>query len=197
MIQSILSLSEFKADASRLLDKVRDEPGTLVLTRNGRARAVVEDYEQYQAKERALLLLKLMAQGERDVADDRQQPTQAVAVAVGALEGQELGDAIDGEGIRLGVGPDQAAGIPGAAAERLVEGRALESRVPPKEPFQQRDGKPRNLRFVPLTRHPLDRDCVRLPSLKPSRSLPSGPPGPFTGQVSASWIALATSGSSR
>jgi len=71
MIQSILSLSEFKADASRLLDKVRDEPGTLVLTQNGRARAVVEDYEQYQARERALLMLNLMAQGERDVADGR------------------------------------------------------------------------------------------------------------------------------
>lgn len=71
MSQSILSLSEFKADASRLLNKVRDEPGTLVLTQNGRARAVVEDFEQYQARERALLMLKLMAQGERDVADGR------------------------------------------------------------------------------------------------------------------------------
>ncbi len=71
MSQSILSLSEFKADASRLLDKVRDEPGTLVLTQNGRARVVVEDYEQYQTRERALLMLKLMAQGEGDVADGR------------------------------------------------------------------------------------------------------------------------------
>jgi prevent-host-death family protein len=71
MRQSILSLSEFKADASRLLDKVRDEPATLVLTQNGRARAVVEDYEHYQARERALVMLKLMAQGERDVADGR------------------------------------------------------------------------------------------------------------------------------
>ncbi len=71
MSESILSLSEFKADASRLLDKVRDEPGTLVLTQNGRARAVVEDYEHYQARERAMLMLKLMAQGERDIADGR------------------------------------------------------------------------------------------------------------------------------
>jgi prevent-host-death family protein len=71
MSQTILSLSEFKADASRLLDKVRDEPATLVLTQNGRARAVVEDYEQYQARECALLMLKLMAQGERDVAEGR------------------------------------------------------------------------------------------------------------------------------
>jgi prevent-host-death family protein len=71
MRQCILSLSEFKSDASRLLDKVRDEPATLVLTQNGRARAVVEDYEHYQARERALVMLKLMAQGERDVADGR------------------------------------------------------------------------------------------------------------------------------
>jgi prevent-host-death family protein len=78
MSQSILSLSEFKADASRLLDKVRDEPGTLVLTQNGRARAVVEDYEQYQAREQALLMLKLMAQGERDAADGRALPQDQV-----------------------------------------------------------------------------------------------------------------------
>jgi len=78
MSQSILSLSEFKADASRLLDKVRDEPGTLVLTQNGRARAVVEDYERYQAREQALLMLKLMAQGERDAADGRTLPQEQV-----------------------------------------------------------------------------------------------------------------------
>jgi len=78
MSQSILSLSEFKADASRLLDKVRDEPGTLVLTQNGRARAVVEDYERYQAREQALLMLKLMAQGERDAADGRILPQKQV-----------------------------------------------------------------------------------------------------------------------
>lgn len=55
MSQSILSLSEFKADASCLLDKVRDEPGALVLTQIGRARVAVEGYQHYQARERALL----------------------------------------------------------------------------------------------------------------------------------------------
>ena len=67
MIESILSISEFKADASRLLDKIHDVPTTLVLTQNGRARAVVEDYEQHRAQQRALLMLKLMVQSERDV----------------------------------------------------------------------------------------------------------------------------------
>ena len=39
MSETILSLSEFKADPSRLLDNIRVEPTTLVLTQNGRARA--------------------------------------------------------------------------------------------------------------------------------------------------------------
>jgi prevent-host-death family protein len=43
MSESILSISDFKADASRLLDQIRDEPSRIVLTQNGRARAVVED----------------------------------------------------------------------------------------------------------------------------------------------------------
>ena len=66
MSESILSISDFKADASRLLDQIRDEPSRIVLTQNGRARAVVEDYAAYQRREQALLMLKLMTQGEDD-----------------------------------------------------------------------------------------------------------------------------------
>jgi predicted 2-oxoglutarate/Fe(II)-dependent dioxygenase YbiX len=42
-----------------------------VLTQNGRARAVVEDYEQHQERKRALVMLTLMVQGERDVEGGR------------------------------------------------------------------------------------------------------------------------------
>lgn len=65
--EEILSLSRFKADGTRLLDQVRDARATLVLTQNERAHAVVQDYERYQAGERAMLMLKLMVQGERDI----------------------------------------------------------------------------------------------------------------------------------
>jgi prevent-host-death family protein len=71
MSESILSISDFKADASRLLDQIRDEPSRIVLTQNGRARAVVEDYAAYQRREQALLMLKLMTQGEDDVRQGR------------------------------------------------------------------------------------------------------------------------------
>jgi prevent-host-death family protein len=71
MSESILSISDFKADASRLLDQIRDEPSRIVLTQNGRARAVVEDYAAYQRREQALLMLKLMTQGEDDARQGR------------------------------------------------------------------------------------------------------------------------------
>ena len=71
MSESILSISDFRADASRLLDQIRDEPSRIVLTQNGRARAVVEDYAAYQRREQALLMLKLMTQGEDDVRQGR------------------------------------------------------------------------------------------------------------------------------
>ncbi len=93
MSESILSLSEFKADASRLLDKIRMEPTTLVLTQNGRARAVVEDYEQHQERQRALVMLKLMVQGERDVEGGRVVPQEQVFADLGRrLAGGEPAD---------------------------------------------------------------------------------------------------------
>ncbi len=67
MSEDVLSLSQLKAEATRLLDRARDQSVTLVLTQNGRARAVVQDDAQYQARERAMLMLKQMAEGEREV----------------------------------------------------------------------------------------------------------------------------------
>ncbi|MGB5831622.1 MAG: type II toxin-antitoxin system Phd/YefM family antitoxin [Thiohalocapsa sp.] len=78
MTGDILSLSQFKADTSRLLAQVRDAPATLVLTQNGCARAVVQDYKHYQARERAMLMLKLMAQGERDISSGDTLPQAEV-----------------------------------------------------------------------------------------------------------------------
>ena len=82
MSESILSISDFKADASRLLDQIRDEPSRIVLTQNGRARAVVEDYAAYQRREQALLMLKLMAQGEDDARQGRLTDQAEVFAAV-------------------------------------------------------------------------------------------------------------------
>jgi len=71
MPRNILSLSDFKAGARDLLDGLQQSGSTLVLTQNGRARAVVEDYERHEARAQALIMLKLMVQGEADIAEGR------------------------------------------------------------------------------------------------------------------------------
>lgn len=71
MTESVISLSEFKSDASRLLREIQDGSDTLIVTQNGRARAVVEGYDTYRRRQEALLMLKLMVQGESDVQQGR------------------------------------------------------------------------------------------------------------------------------
>jgi prevent-host-death family protein len=77
-MDTVLSLSDFKAEASRLLKEIHEQPHSLVITQNGRAAAVVQDYEQFQRQREALLMLKLMVQGEADVQNDDLIPQDEV-----------------------------------------------------------------------------------------------------------------------
>ena len=66
MREQIISLSDFKTSASRLLQETRGGMN-IILTQNGSASAVVQDYATYRAQQDAFLMLKLMVQGEADV----------------------------------------------------------------------------------------------------------------------------------
>ena len=68
MASEILSLTEFKARADQVLAEMKVRGHTVVLTQNGRATAVVQDYEAYQRLQEALLMLKLVSRGEGDLA---------------------------------------------------------------------------------------------------------------------------------
>ena len=67
MSEQILSLSQFKADASRMLGEMKEHGDRLVLTQNGAATAVVQDVESYRRGQQALAMLKLLLQGEAEV----------------------------------------------------------------------------------------------------------------------------------
>jgi prevent-host-death family protein len=66
-LSKVTSLSHFKSDATQLLASIRKSGETVVLTQNGEATAVVQDIETYKKTQRALLMLKLVAQGEADI----------------------------------------------------------------------------------------------------------------------------------
>jgi prevent-host-death family protein len=71
MSESIISLSEFKSEASQLLARIRESGEALVLTQNGTATAVVHDIASFRKLEQGLLILKLLVQGEADVRRNR------------------------------------------------------------------------------------------------------------------------------
>ncbi len=70
MQEQIISLTDFKTSASRLLQETRGGKN-IILTQNGSASAVVQDYATYRAQQDAFLMLKLMVQGEADVQKNR------------------------------------------------------------------------------------------------------------------------------
>ena len=67
MATSIVSLSEFKAKAAQMLSEMKTAERTIVLTQRGAASAVIQDFQAHQRLQEALLMLKLMVQGEADI----------------------------------------------------------------------------------------------------------------------------------
>jgi prevent-host-death family protein len=77
MQEQIISLTDFKTSASRLLQETRGG-ANIILTQNGSASAVVQDYATYRAQQDAFLMLKLMVQGEADVQKNHVAPQEKV-----------------------------------------------------------------------------------------------------------------------
>jgi len=78
MHESIISLTEFKSAASQQIKALKEHSDPLILTQNGRATVVVEDYAQYQRQQKSLALLRLMVQGESDIQNRRLTPQTEV-----------------------------------------------------------------------------------------------------------------------
>jgi prevent-host-death family protein len=76
MREQIISLTDFKTSASRLLQETRGG-ANIILTQNGSASAVVQDYATYRAQQ-AFLMLKMMVQGEADARKDQLTPQSKV-----------------------------------------------------------------------------------------------------------------------
>lgn len=70
MSERIISLTEFKASASRLLEDT-DSGTNLILTENGSPTAVIQDYDSDQNQQQVLSMLRLLAQGEADIQNNR------------------------------------------------------------------------------------------------------------------------------
>ncbi len=66
---AIEPVTVLKTRSAELIRRARETRQPVVITQNGRATAVLQDVESYQRQRQALMLLKYVALGERDLRD--------------------------------------------------------------------------------------------------------------------------------
>lgn len=66
LARDIRTVTEMKTRAAKLLDQINEERRPVIITQDGRPRAVMMDVESYEELRNAVGLLKLVAQGEED-----------------------------------------------------------------------------------------------------------------------------------
>ena len=80
MPTDIISLTEFKNDASGWLERLQCQP-PVVLTQNGQGRVVVQSLESYRQMQFEMALLTRLTMAQTDVAAGRTQSTEEVFAA--------------------------------------------------------------------------------------------------------------------
>lgn len=74
----IKSISYLKANAAAVLETLQESGEPLVITRNGEAKAVLQDVVSYEETQETLALLKLLAIGNQDIQEGRVKPLTEV-----------------------------------------------------------------------------------------------------------------------
>ncbi|HEY7373365.1 MAG TPA: type II toxin-antitoxin system Phd/YefM family antitoxin [Polyangia bacterium] len=67
-VPAIVPVSDLRDDAANVLDRVKKSREPVVITQRGRAAAVLLSIEEYERSEHERELLRLLAQGEKEVA---------------------------------------------------------------------------------------------------------------------------------
>lgn len=63
----IKPITYLKSNAASVLDYINDTHRTVVITQNGEAKAVLQDPETYDKTQKALALLKMVSQSEKEI----------------------------------------------------------------------------------------------------------------------------------
>ncbi len=69
--EEILSIDEFVAHADELVESINDSAAKLILTKNGSGIAVIQSWQEYRKFQDALLMLKIIAQAEKEIQEDK------------------------------------------------------------------------------------------------------------------------------
>jgi prevent-host-death family protein len=71
-------ISYLKANAPKVIEELEQGAPPLIITVNGEAKAILQDIESYEKTQETLALLKILALGEKDLAEGRVKPDREV-----------------------------------------------------------------------------------------------------------------------
>lgn len=74
----IKPISYLKANAAEVLLELAETREPMIITQHGEAKAVIQDVASYEQTQETLALLKILALGERQIAEGRVKPARGV-----------------------------------------------------------------------------------------------------------------------
>ena len=80
----IKPISYLKANAADVLQELQEQRKPLIITQNGEAKAVIQDVVSYEETQETLALLKILALGNQQIADNKVKPIAEVVKRVRA-----------------------------------------------------------------------------------------------------------------
>ena len=72
--QTIKPISYIKSKTADVKNSVNESKQSIIITQNGEAKAVIQDIKSYENLRNSLTLLKLIAQSEEDIRNDKITP---------------------------------------------------------------------------------------------------------------------------
>lgn len=72
--RSIRPISYLKANAAQIIRGFESDPGTILITQNGVAKAVLQDLRTYEDTQEALALLRILAMGADEIRTGNVKP---------------------------------------------------------------------------------------------------------------------------
>lgn len=84
----IKPISYLKANAAEVLHALAEQRKPLVITQNGEAKAVIQDVASYEETQETLALLKVLALGNRQIAQGKLKPVAEVVKRLRARQAE-------------------------------------------------------------------------------------------------------------
>lgn len=88
-VPEIIPITDLRKDSSAVLKRVRASRQPLIITQRGRAAAVMLSVEEYERSENERQILRLLAQGEKEIAAGKGYDLETVLAEADASLGQD------------------------------------------------------------------------------------------------------------